>query len=65
MTADTDILILAPFLINVHVYFSATNCTILSCGENADCLEVNNIFKCVCKDDYEGPDCQLGEYSLK
>ena len=23
---------------------------------------MNNIFKCVCKEDYEEPDCDLGEY---
>ena len=41
--------------------FSATNCSILSCGENAECVQVNDIFQCACKDDYEGPDCELGE----
>ncbi|CAB4021859.1 von Willebrand factor-like, partial [Paramuricea clavata] len=37
----------------------ATNCTILSCGENEMCVQEDNIFKCVCKDDYEEPDCRL------
>lgn len=44
--------------------FSATNCSILSCTENENCVQVNGIYKCVCKDDYEGPDCELGENSI-
>ena len=44
-----------------NTLFSATNCSILSCGENEECLQVNNIFQCVCKDDYEGPNCEQGK----
>ena len=22
---------------------------------------MNDIFQCICKDDYEGPDCELGK----
>ena len=44
-----------------NTLFSATNCSILSCGENEECLQVNDIFQCVCKDDYEGPNCELGK----
>ena len=42
-------------------YISALNCSILSCRENEKCVQMNDIFKCVCKDDYEGPDCKLGK----
>jgi hypothetical protein len=29
------------------------------------CVQEDNLFKCVCKDDYEEPDCRLGkEYIL-
>ena len=42
-------------------HYLATNCSVLSCGENEDCVQVDSIFKCACKDDYEGPDCQLSK----
>ncbi|XP_028410565.1 uncharacterized protein LOC114533262 [Dendronephthya gigantea] len=37
----------------------ATNCSLLSCGENEQCVRADDIFKCICKDDYEEPDCRL------
>ncbi|CAB4009691.1 fibrillin-2-like isoform X48, partial [Paramuricea clavata] len=36
----------------------ATNCSDLSCGQNQECVQVNNTFACVCKDGYEEPDCR-------
>ena len=35
----------------------APNCSNPSCGQNEDCVLVNNTFTCVCKDGYEEPDC--------
>ena len=45
--------------------FSASNCSALSCEENQECVQMNNIFTCVCKADYEEPDCRLGKLLLK
>ena len=43
----------------------ASNCSVISCRENEKCIQINDISKCVCKDDYEGPDCKLGKTSSK
>ncbi|XP_028410753.1 uncharacterized protein LOC114533436 isoform X5 [Dendronephthya gigantea] len=34
------------------------NCSVLACGENENCIPLNSLFKCVCKDGYEGPSCK-------
>ena len=68
MTADTDSINIGPFPVKCScIFFSNKLHYSVACGENADCLEVNStIFKCVCKDDYEGPDCHSRcQYSLK
>ena len=49
--------------VNNHHFVSylATNCSVFSCQENEMCVEVNNIFTCIFKNDYEGPDCSLSK----
>jgi hypothetical protein len=60
--SENNAIATVTFLISFCTFhYLATNCSILSCGEKEECVQVDNIFKCVCKDDYEGPDCQLGE----
>ena len=50
---------------NTKYIFLATNCSLLSCGEREECVQVNDIFQCVCKDDYEEPDCSPSkEYQI-
>jgi hypothetical protein len=48
----------------IHIPFEASNCSILTCEENEECVQVNDIFKCACKPDYEGPDCELGKHVI-
>ena len=46
----------------VLICILALNCSVLSCGDNGVCVNVGNIYKCVCKSDYTGADCgKLGK----
>ena len=38
-------------------FIIASNCSVLTCGSNQVCENVDGIFQCVCLADYSGSDC--------
>jgi hypothetical protein len=46
-------------------FILATNCSVLTCGKNQVCENIDGIFQCVCHGDYTGNDCsELRKYFL-
>ena len=45
------------------ISYIAVNCSVLTCGTNEICVQLNNIYQCVCHGDYTGEDCStLGKW---
>lgn len=46
----------ARFLLDIN------ECLNSSCGNNADCLDLPGGFKCHCKEDFTGKDCNISKF---